>query len=301
MNDSTANILVADGELCSRETLSTTLREAGYATAAAADGLTAWELLEAEPARFDVVILDRLLPGLDGVEVLTRIRQHAVLQGVPVILQTATRVAEPSPETPDPGVVHYLTRPLDAPALFRVLSAALEGRERMRRRHGDGGAVSGGLYAMREGAFVVRTLQSARAVANLVASACPEPRRVVVGLLELLVNAVEHGNLGISYEDKGRLCDEGRWEQEVEARLAEPANADKVVSVSYAREPECIRLVIKDEGQGFDWEKYLDIDPARVFDTHGRGIAMSRMLSFDSIEYRGTGNEVEVTIRLTED
>jgi anti-sigma regulatory factor (Ser/Thr protein kinase) len=206
-----------------------------------------------------------------------------------------------SPERSDPDVVHYLTKPLDEQALFRALSAALEGPERVRWHHDDGEAASCGLYLMREGAFVCRTLQSARAVADLLASACPEPRRVAVGLSELLVNAVEHGNLGISYEEKGRLCDEGRWEQEIEARLADPANAYKVVSVRFARESQCIRMVIKDQGQGFDWEKYLDIDPARVFDTHGRGIAMSRMLSFDSIEYRGTGNKVEVTIRLAED
>ena len=38
------------------------------------------------------------------------------------------------------------------------------------------------------------------------------------------------------------------------------------------------------------------MDPSRAFDTHGRGIAMSRMISFDSLEYRGKGNEVEVTV-----
>jgi hypothetical protein len=57
-------------------------------------------------------------------------------------------------------------------------------------------------------------------------------------------------------------------------------------------------VCIKDQGDGFDFEKYLDMDPARAFDTHGRGIAMSRMLSFDSLDYRGCGNEVEVTVKV---
>lgn len=301
MNDATINVLIADGELFDLGILLTNLHKAGCATVAAADGVSAWEMLETEPARFDVVILDHLLPGLDGLEVLTRIRQHPVLQGVPVILQTATSVAELFPEHPDPGVVHYLTKPLEEQALFSVLSAVLEDCERGRRLPDNDEVVGGGLSLMQEGAFVFRTLQSARDLASVLANACPEPRRVVVGLSELLVNAVEHGNLGISYEEKGRLCDAECWEQEVEARLADPANADKVVSVRFAREPGCIRVVIKDQGQGFHWEPYLDIDPARVSDTHGRGIAMSRMLSFDSIEYRGGGNEVEVTVRLADD
>ena len=56
---------------------------------------------------------------------------------------------------------------------------------------------------------------------------------------------------------------------------------------------------IKDEGKGFAWQDYLEMDPNRAFDTHGRGIAMARMLSLDSVEYRGSGNEVVATIKLS--
>lgn len=46
-------------------------------------------------------------------------------------------------------------------------------------------------------------------------------------------------------------------------------------------------MTITDQGEGFAWERYLEMDPSRAFDTHGRGIAMARMISFDSVEYRG--------------
>ena len=55
-------------------------------------------------------------------------------------------------------------------------------------------------------------------------------------------------------------------------------------------------LTVADEGKGFDWTPYLEIRPERVFDLHGRGIAVSRMTSFDAVEYRGRGNEVELTV-----
>ena len=58
------------------------------------------------------------------------------------------------------------------------------------------------------------------------------------------------------------------------------------------------RVTIIDQGPGFDWGGYLEFSPERVFDLHGRGIAMSRSVSFDSLEYRGTGNTVVTTVAL---
>ena len=43
-------------------------------------------------------------------------------------------------------------------------------------------------------------------------------------------------------------------------------------------------------------QQYLEISPERSSDTHGRGIAMANLLSFDNIEYKGNGNRVKVTI-----
>jgi hypothetical protein len=55
---------------------------------------------------------------------------------------------------------------------------------------------------------------------------------------------------------------------------------------------------IADQGDGFDWQKYLEISPERAFDPHGRGVAMSRMMSFDTLEYIGSGNRVIATKKL---
>ena len=62
---------------------------------------------------------------------------------------------------------------------------------------------------MHEAAFAFRTLHSARDIATVLANAFPDPKRVVIGLTELLVNAVEHGNLAITYDEKSRLREEG--------------------------------------------------------------------------------------------
>ncbi len=95
--------------------------------------------------------------------------------------------------------------------------------------------------------------------------------------------------LGLDLEDGGYEiltgCDgvEG-WEV--------PENKDKKVLVHFERSDDDITLTITDDGDGFDWQHYMEIDPDRATHSHGRGIALSKMMSFDSIEYRGTGNEV---------
>ena len=57
-----------------------------------------------------------------------------------------------------------------------------------------------------------------------------------------------------------------------------------------------MQITITDQGVGFDCQSYLTIDENRAFDSHGRGIAMAKMLSFDGLEYRGVGNQVVCTL-----
>ena len=298
MYDSTPRILVADDEPFNVDILLEYLEDSGYHIETAVDGQEAWELLESNPEKFDVVILDRTMPRMSGMRVLEKIKQHAVLQSLPVILQTALAAKEEILEGLQAGAYYYLTKPFDEHMLLSVLSTAVEDRKRYLRalEHSDVASRTFGL--MSEAAFSFKTLGSARDIATVLANAFPDPRRVIIGLSELLLNAVEHGNLGITYDEKSRLREEDRWEQEIEARLADPANAHKQVTVRYQRQPDEIRVSIRDEGQGFDWQKYVGMDASRAFDTHGRGIAMSRMISFDDVEYRGVGNEVEVTVKV---
>ncbi|CAG0995009.1 partial serine/threonine-protein kinase RsbW, partial [Rhodocyclaceae bacterium] len=110
---------------------------------------------------------------------------------------------------------------------------------------------------------------------------------------------VEHGNLGISYAEKSRLKREDGWEAEVKRRLGLPEYASRVARVHMAKTAEGLAFTIRDEGAGFDWQRYLDFDPERAFDPNGRGIAMARMMSFSRIEYHDNGNEVMAVVATT--
>jgi anti-sigma regulatory factor (Ser/Thr protein kinase) len=144
--------------------------------------------------------------------------------------------------------------------------------------------------------FSFQTVEQARDLGALLANTCPDPGATVIGLTELLVNAVEHGNLGITYDEKSKLYAAGGWREEVSRRLSMPEHASKRAEVMFERADGELRFTIRDQGRGFDWQRYLQVDPQRAFDTHGRGIAMANRLSFSRIEYRGCGNEVVGTV-----
>lgn len=297
MNDTEANVLVVDDERRHIDSLLEQLERTGYRLDVAEGGLAAWKKLEASPERYDVVLLDRTMPDLGGLEVLRRMKQHSLLRSVPVILQTSRRARHEILEGLQAGAYYYLTKPFDPAMLMGVLQTAVEDRQRYRRAQEDRRAAGRTFGLMREATFAFRSLTAARELAVVLANACPDPKRVAIGLTELLINAVEHGNLGITYDEKSRLRDTGGWREELEARMVDPRYANREVVVTYRREGDCIRVRIKDQGEGFDFARYLEMDPARVFDSHGRGIAISRLISFDSVRYCGCGNEVEVTVR----
>lgn len=151
-----------------------------------------------------------------------------------------------------------------------------------------------------EGSFAFRSLDEVIALAEQLSRICPEPNRAVIGLRELLINAVEHGCLGITYLEKSQLLardDAQAWEHEVAQRLLLAENRDKTVLVRMEFGEEEIHFQIKDPGPGFDWNPFLQIEAARRLDSHGRGITLAKQISFQRLLFRGSGNEVLAVVR----
>ncbi len=136
------------------------------------------------------------------------------------------------------------------------------------------------------------TLEEAQKLSQFIAQRFPDPERVLFGILEIAINAVEHGNLEITYDEKNSLLREGRWQEEIQQRLHLYKNRNKAASITYIATRREITIRIKDQGKGFNWMEYIDIAPDRLTTPNGRGIALARMMSFDHMEYLGVGNEV---------
>lgn len=292
MTPESTRVLVVEDNIFDQQLLREHLSSRGYQLEFASDGSEALPKLEADPMRYDVVLLDRTMPRMNGLQLLGRIKENPRLRTIPVIFQTASTLREEVLEGIRAGAYYYLTKPYDVETLLTVVDTAV--RDFTDYRHLKERIERGlrCLTLVRDASFSIQTVDEARDLGMVLANACPDPMSTVIGLTEILVNAVEHGNLGITYEEKSQLNAAGKWESEIMRRLALPENATKRVDVQMVRDNGCVRFTIRDQGPGFDWQRFVDIDPQRAFDNHGRGIVIARTLSFDSLEYQGCGNEV---------
>jgi len=299
MNNRSFHILVTEDEEILREILVDTLSAQGYVVHAATTGAETQQLIEAHANSLDAVLLDRLLPDMDSLMLLPQIKANPALAHVPVIIQTSLTAAEDVAAGLNAGAYYYLTKPFPPETLISIIKAALRDRQSYLELQERLLVNEDSFHYLERGEFRFRTPDEARKIATVAAHAAPDPSRVVLGLTELMLNAVEHGNLAISYDEKSRLLAADSLAQEIEQRLADPRHAGKSARLFLEQTPTGVAFTIRDEGMGFDWQSYLEISPERAFDTHGRGIAMSRLLSFDQMEYKGRGNEVVCTIRRT--
>lgn len=289
----TPHVLVVDDEITNVDIVQRVLESQGYEVSTALDGESAWELLQ-DPAlpMVHTIILDRMMPNLDGMGLLARLQQDQRLRRIPVIFLTADRNAELISQSIQAGAFFHLTKPIERSLLFSALESTVKLRaEFMDLEHQleSAGRATSLLHAAE---FRFRRPEEARALATLLSQSCPDPYGAALGLWELFQNAVEHGNLELTYEDKGRLLKSRELEAELEHRLSQPPYGDRVVRVSYARDHLGHRFTITDEGPGFEWSRFLELHPDRAFHSHGRGIAMARQLCFQELEYQGRGNVV---------
>jgi len=263
------------------------------------DALRAWEQLNSPCSSFDIIVLDRIIPGdFDGLELLHRIKATGHLRNIPVIMQTGASSPEQIAEGIEAGVYYYLTKPYTMKTLECIVRAVTADLELRREVAAQADKFSKSLKQFTFGELRFATLDEVNSVAGILAAMCPDPDTASQGLVELLLNAVEHGNLGITYDEKKQLMFKDAWEDEVNLRLALPQYKDRTARVSFVRNADSLEFLITDQGSGFDWTGYLDPDPERSFDPNGRGIAMARLYSFASLEYQGTGNSVKATISL---
>lgn len=285
-----SRLLAVDDEPINLAIIQECLSEDGYQIDEAADGEEAWALLQENA--YDLILLDRMMPKLDGLSLLRRMKADPRWLSVPVIMQTAAARQEDVREGLEAGAHYYLTKPYDPEALQILVKSVLADIGERSKLREIGKHLELVFNLIDSGEFTFRTLEEARSLAAILCRLCADSAASAMGLSELLINAVEHGNLGITYKEKAELRANLGWEQEVERRLGVAPWADRQAHVSVRRDGEAIEFIITDQGAGFDWKPFLDFAPERAFDLNGRGIAMARMMGFASLEYQGSGNRV---------
>jgi two-component system cell cycle response regulator len=117
MSTAPASILVVDDDPMNRVLLTRDLEREGHRVATAQDGVRALQALGAEP--FDIVLLDVLMPELDGYDTLAQIERDEKLRHVPVIMVSALEDIGSVVRCIEMGAADYLPKPFD-PVLLRA-------------------------------------------------------------------------------------------------------------------------------------------------------------------------------------
>lgn len=112
-------------------------------------------------------------------------------------------------------------------------------------------------------------------------------------LVELLINAIEHGNCGISYEEKSSWLESGgEIFQLIQEKCKDPEIAKRKIQLDYRIHPTHTSFHIQDEGDGFDWQEInLKTNKKDLLDLHGRGILISCGIT-DNLTFNEKGNGV---------
>lgn len=286
-------ILAIDDDPMVHKLLEFSLKDENYPLQCISGAEDAKKLLADGDLDVLVIILDWEMPGMNGVEFLTWLKSQEKYRGIPVIMLTAKNSKSDIKTGIDAGAFYYVTKPFNKEFLRSILNAAISDHLTLKNLQQQVETSRNPFASLFEGTFRFRTMEEAQKLSVLIANTTPSPDENLI-ICELFNNAIEHGNLAITYQEKTALIDANELLSEIRRRLSLPEYKDRYAEVKFKRDDDKIAITIIDQGKGFDFKRYLDFDANRVFDTHGRGIALAN--SVLNIRYVGKGNKVVIHI-----
>lgn len=289
-----ARILLVDDEELVREELGGLLEDEGYEVITGSDGQEGLRLFRER--RPDMVITDVRMPRRDGLSVAMTIRRED--PSVPVTVITGHGNEAMAIDALRAGVTDFIKKPVN----LDDLASALARMEAARRQPGSEVGELPQVVERVEQSWTFRLENDLAVVPTFVEHllrlcAADLERTAVLELSlavrELVINAIEHGNLGVTYAEKARAMDSERG---MGPLIAERSGLHKYMSrrvtVTARRLERRVVVQVADEGDGFDWRSLPDpTDPLNLMASHGRGILLARM-SVDSLTFNHKGNEV---------
>ena len=291
-----ARILLIDDEELVREELGGILEDEGYEVITGSDGEEGLRLFRT--GNPDMVVTDVRMPRRDGLSVAMTIRQED--PSVPVTVITGHGNESMAIDALRAGVTDFIKKPVR----LDDLTAALARMEAFRREPGPEAAGLPQTVEPVEQAWTYRLENDLAAVATFVdhllrrcAADLEQPAvlELSLALRELLINAIEHGNLAVTYVEKSRAMDS---DSGMGPLIAQRSGVHKYmgrrVTVNARRQKRRVIVQISDEGEGFDWRSLPDpTDTLNLLSTHGRGILLARM-SVDVLTFNDKGNQTTV-------
>lgn len=117
------SVLLVEDDAAIRDMINFSLRQAGFTCEAVKDGETGLEWLKNQQP--DMILLDWMLPGIDGIEFIRRLRANEFLASIPVIMLTAKGESEDMVKGLSVGADDYINKPFSPPELIARIKAVL--------------------------------------------------------------------------------------------------------------------------------------------------------------------------------
>ncbi|MCZ6844107.1 MAG: ATP-binding protein [SAR324 cluster bacterium] len=271
----------------------------------AANGVDALRVLERE-ADIGVAVTDLRMPEMDGLQLIREAR--AMRPELGFIVVSGHGGAEQIIEALRLGARNYMRKPYDLPKLQeailhearRYLILLEERRKREREKYAEQflTEVNGISYILPSDLELVNPIAFRLAENMQIIGKCEESDRssLALALIEIIVNAIEHGNLGITGEEKVALKTKGEqaYQEEISRRRRDSKCKDRKVKISATITREQAVIDIEDEGEGFDYLNTPDpTDLENLLLPSGRGILLARSI-MDELIYLERGNHVRM-------
>ncbi len=246
----------------------------------------------------DVVLTDLFLPEMGGLGLIRQVRSRyphtslilAAEEGNEVTIVEALRA----------GAVDYLHKPVVPEELGLAFDRALHA---IPRTVEDAPGIEQLEYRIVIGTDPAYVETCVTWLIQGTAMMFPETQRLHLRatLIELIVNAVEHGSLEIFYQEKHEALAKDQYETLIQQRRQDPrfANRRVIIRACYDKTARVLRYTVTDEGKGFRWKSFVTRadEPCDSRDANGRGVFLARAF-FPDVTYNERGNEVTFSVPL---
>lgn len=243
--------------------------------------------------RPDVILSDIRMPGMSGQELLSEVKR--IDPTIPFILMSGHGDIVDTIKALRSGALDFFQKPFKMGSLMASIDRAFHLIDSRRFRK----VVNSYLVDEQRRFKIPNDLDLVpHLISELVGYLDHDPaldhaslEGVRAALHEMIVNAIEHGNLGITYEEKSALMESPHgWWKEVESRAKIDPYQHRRVSIELQNTPGELKLVVEDEGEGFDHANLPDPTTAGHL-LHGRGVLIARV-HMDEVRYNEVGNRV---------
>jgi CheY-like chemotaxis protein len=248
------------------------------------------------PKSINIAVIDKMMPDMDGIEMLGNIKSNNALKHIPVIIQTGDVGLDQMHEGLTKGAYYYLTKPFLPETLAAILKSA-ENECNLFDEMASKAVVEQKriIRLITRSEFSIQTFAEARFLAAVLSHA-GKPSHAARGLMELLFNAIEHGNLELGYQRKHDCLVNNTYNQEIAARLSNGRYANRSVKIVVENSISSMHVSIQNTGPGFNWRQYAVPEASAALNQpNGRGIVIARKL-LGHIQYNEKGTEVSCLI-----